>query len=111
MTDQPVKQGGGDSAPAPYDLFVASIGTCAGFFVQSYCENRGIDSSGIELTLTAKRDPKTKKISGFVTTIQVPPELPAMRHAALKRAAEQCTVKRTIMNDPAFVVETVIRTG
>ena len=35
MTDQPAKHGGGDEAPAPYDLFLASIGTCAGFYVQS----------------------------------------------------------------------------
>ena len=51
MTDQPVKDGGEDSAPAPYDLFVASIATCAGFYVQSYCQNKGIDASGIEITL------------------------------------------------------------
>ena len=50
MTDQPVKYGGEDSAPAPYDLFVASIATCAGFYVQSYCENKGIDLSLIHIS-------------------------------------------------------------
>ena len=42
-TDQPTKYGGVDSAPAPYDLFLASIATCAGFFVKSYCDNKGIE--------------------------------------------------------------------
>lgn len=107
MTDQPAKLGGDDSAPAPYDLFLASIGTCAGFYVQSYCENKGIDTSGIQITLRAKRDPKTNQIIGFTTTIHVPPELPASLHATLKKVAQQCAVKKTIMNNPEFVVETV----
>ncbi len=107
MTDQPAKLGGDDSAPAPYDLFLASIGTCAGFYVQSYCANKGIDTSGISITLRAKRDPKTKQIIGFVTTIHVPPELPESMHATLKKVAQQCAVKKTIMNSPEFVVETV----
>ena len=111
VTDQPAKHGGGDSAPAPYDLFMASIGTCAGFYVQSYCESKGVDSSGIEITLSARRDPTTKQISGFVTTIHLPPGVPEKLHAALKKVAEQCAVKKTIMNSPEFVVETVTRTG
>ena len=89
---------------------MASIGTCAGFYVQSYCESKGIDSSGISVTLKAKRDTKTKQIGGFVTTIHVPPELPEKLHPVLKKVAEQCAVKKTIMNDPDFVVETTIRT-
>ena len=68
MTDQPEKSGGSNTAPAPYDLFLASIATCAGFYVQSYCDNKNIDCSGIEITLKAKRDDK-KVINGFVTTI------------------------------------------
>ncbi|MGB5450988.1 MAG: OsmC family protein [Sedimenticolaceae bacterium] len=109
MTDQPAKHGGGNSAPAPYDLFVASIGTCAGFYVQSYCQSKGIDSTGIDITLTLKRDPETKKISGFVTTIHVPEGLPKKLHSALKRVAEQCAVTKTIMDNPEFIVETADR--
>jgi ribosomal protein S12 methylthiotransferase accessory factor len=107
MTDQPGKHGGDDSAPAPYDLFLASIGTCAGFYIQSYCQNKGIDASGIDITLSPRRDPKTKEINGFVTTIHVPPDLPENLHATLKKVAEKCAVKKTIMNNPEFIVETV----
>lgn len=108
-TDQPSKYGGDDSAPSPYDLFLASIATCAGFFVQSYCNNKGIDSTGIDLTMTTRQDPKTKKVIGFVTTIHLPPSVPAEAHAALRRAAAQCTVKKTIMGQPEFIVETAVR--
>ena len=63
MTDQPTKHGGDDSAPAPYDLFLASIGTCAGFYIKSYCDNKGIDASGIDIVLSAKRDPGTRPVT------------------------------------------------
>ncbi len=30
-TDQPESSGGENSAPSPFDLFLGSIGTCAGY--------------------------------------------------------------------------------
>lgn len=39
-TDQPIDNGGGETAPAPFDLYLASIGTCAGIYVKSFCDNR-----------------------------------------------------------------------
>ncbi|MDA8242639.1 MAG: osmotically inducible protein OsmC, partial [Elusimicrobia bacterium] len=35
-TDQPKSSGGDNSAPAPFDLFLASLGTCAGIFVLGF---------------------------------------------------------------------------
>jgi putative redox protein len=39
-TDQPVKHGGSGTAPAPFDLFLASIAACAGFYVVAFCRER-----------------------------------------------------------------------
>jgi len=106
-TDQPAKYGGDDSAPAPFDLFLASIATCAGFFVKSYCDKKGIDTAGIAISMAPELDQKTKQVTGFVTRIQLPESVPQAMHAPLRRAAEQCTVKKAIRNQPTFVVETV----
>jgi ribosomal protein S12 methylthiotransferase accessory factor len=110
VTDQPIKDGGGDSAPAPYDLFMASIATCAGFYIQSYCQNKGIDFTGIEITMSPQRETDQGPISGFITTIHLPATLPERLHPVLKKVATQCAVKKTIINAPTFVVETVTRT-
>ncbi len=67
-----------------------------------------IDSSGIEITMKAKRDDK-KVINGFITTIHVPEEIPEKPHGVLKKVVSQCAVKKTIMNNPDFIVETIKR--
>lgn len=48
-TDQPVKAGGEDSAPAPFDLFLASIGTCAGIYIKGFCSSRGLPTDNIKI--------------------------------------------------------------
>ena len=48
-TDQPLQAGGNGSAPAPFDLFLASIGTCAGIYVKGFCDQRGIPSDNIKI--------------------------------------------------------------
>jgi putative redox protein len=37
-TDQPVRNGGDGSAPSPFDLFLASIATCAGIYARGMTE-------------------------------------------------------------------------
>src|SRR5690349_13216691 len=48
-TDQPSAQGGVGSAPGPFDLFLASLASCAGYYVLSFCQARGIPTEGIEI--------------------------------------------------------------
>src|ERR1035438_8052938 len=49
-TDQP-RPHGEDSAPAPFDLFLASIATCMGFYALRFCQERGIATEGLGLSL------------------------------------------------------------
>ena len=42
QTDQPKDEGGDGTAPEPFMLFLASIGTCAGIYVLGFCQSRGI---------------------------------------------------------------------
>ena len=58
-TDQPASGGGEDTAPAPYDLFLASIASCAGIYVVGFCQNRGVDPSLVRLQQRVEFDPET----------------------------------------------------
>ena len=59
LTDQPEKAGGTDTGPPPFDLFLASIATCAGFYALRFCQSRDIATEGLTATLEPIRDPET----------------------------------------------------
>lgn len=103
-TDQPVDNGGGNMAPAPFDLFLASIGTCAGIYVKSFCDNRQIPTDGIKIIQSLEFDKDKKLASVIKLDIQLPTGFPDKYSAAVISAAELCLVKKTINNQPEFII-------
>ncbi len=94
------------SAPAPFGLFLASIGTCAGIYVLGFCQHRGLPTDGIRIVQRMHMNPLTRLIERIDLDIVVPPEFPAKYHDALVRAASQCAVKKHLEQPPAFDVRT-----
>jgi putative redox protein len=107
-TDQPSGAGGDNTAPGPFDLFMVSIGTCAGFFVLSFMQERGLSTDGAGVVLRAERDPAAHLVSKISLEIKLPAEFPEKYRDAVIRAAEQCTVKRHLENPPAIETYTTI---
>jgi putative redox protein len=107
-TDQPPQAGGEGSAPAPFALFLASIGTCAGIYVLGFCRQRGLPIEGIQIRQRMEADPRTGMIATISLDIQVPPEFPEKYYDALVRAASQCAVKKHLETPPTFDVKTVV---
>ena len=108
-TDQPIKAGGQNSAPAPYDLFLASIGTCAGIYVKSFCDQREIPTENIKIIQTIEFDSQTRLLVNIKLVIQLPSDFPEKYKSAVINAAELCAVKKTINNPPNFEVITSTR--
>ncbi len=107
-TDQPEHGGGDDSAPAPFDLFIASIGTCAGIFMLGFMQSRGIPTENAGITLRTERDPEAGLIGRIVLDMQLPAEFPEKYKDAIVNAVELCTVKRHMHQPPQFEVNTII---
>lgn len=108
MTDQPVDNGGQNSAPTPFDLFLASIGTCAGIYVKSFCDNRKIPTDGIKLVQTTSFSKETGLPTHIIIDIQVPPDFPEKYRSSLINVAELCKVKKTMAYPPVFEVLTSV---
>lgn len=106
-TDQPEKNGGGNAAPAPFDLFLASLGTCAGFFALRFCQERQLDTDGLRVTLDTERKPEGHGIAKVRLEVTLPPGFPEKYRKAILRAVDQCSVKRHILEPPEFEVVTV----
>jgi ribosomal protein S12 methylthiotransferase accessory factor len=107
-TDQSVKYGGDASAPEPFDLFLASLATCAGAYVVGFCRNRDIPTDGIRVVQSWSRNSEGA-LAAVDIRIEVPPEFPEKYHEALVRVANKCSVKKAIQNAPEFSVETHVR--
>lgn len=111
-TDQPAEGGGEGSAPTPFDYFLASLGTCAGIYVLSFCQQRGIPADDISLTQRmefATAGDGKKRLARVAIEIAVPPEFPEKYHNALVKSAELCAVKKAIMDPPEFEIRTLVR--
>jgi len=107
-TDQPLRGGGEDSAPAPFSLFLASIATCAGIYVLGFCRQRGLPTDGIQLVQRIEVDHRTGMVGHIGIDIRVPPGFPEKYYEALVRAASQCAVKKHLEHPPTFDVKAVV---
>ena len=106
-TDQPPQGGGEGSAPPPFDLFLASIATCAGIYVKGYCDSRGIGTEGLKLEMRIERDPEKHRVARLAIEIKLPDGFPEKHKEAVIRAADLCAVKKHMLNPPVFEIRTV----
>lgn len=105
-TDQSRDVGGGGSAPEPFMLFLSSIGTCAGIYALRFCQSRGLPTDGLGITERAEWDDAAHRLSRIELLVRLPAGFPEKYREALVRAVDQCTVKRTILDPPAFMLAT-----
>lgn len=106
-TDQSLRAGGEGSAPEPFTLFLASMGTCAGIYVKSFCDQRGIPTDNIRLVQKMAYNPETRLIDKIDIDIQLPADFPEKYKEAVVNAADLCAVKRHLLNPPKIVVKPV----
>lgn len=103
-TDQPPELGGEGSAPAPFELFLASLATCAGIYALGFCQARELSTAGLSLTQRYELDPETKLPRLVRLELQLPDGFPEKYRAAIVRAVEGCKVKKTVAAPPRFEV-------
>ena len=103
-TDQPLDNGGENTAPAPFDLFLASIGTCAGIYVKSFCDNRKISTENIKIIQNTEYNKETGLPVNITIDIKLPADFPEKYKASVINVAELCKVKKSIANPPVFQV-------
>lgn len=106
MTDQPREAGGDGSAPAPFDLFLASLGTCAGIFALSFCKKRDLPVEGLEIVQDAEWDEAAHRVSKVTLRVKLPQGFPEKYRDALVSTVNLCTVKKHLSAPPAFEVRT-----
>ncbi len=106
-TDQPINSGGDDTAVSPFELFLASMATCAGIYVKGFCDNRSIPTDGISITQTHQFNEK-----GMATEIDIivnlPVGFPEKYVDSIIHVAGLCKVKQHLLNPPVVAVKAIV---
>ncbi len=103
-TDQPPVA----SAPSPFEVFLSSIGTCAGIYVLGFCQQRGLPTEGIRIVERINHSRMTGMVETIGLEIQIPPDFPAKYRDSLIRSAELCAVKKHLEKPPKFEISTKV---
>jgi len=103
-TDQPEADGGTNTAPSPFDLFLASLATCAGYYVTAFCRERDLPTEGIALKMTNDWNDQSHLAENITIEITLPAAFPEKYRRAVTRAAGMCTVKRHLEHPPEFLI-------
>jgi ribosomal protein S12 methylthiotransferase accessory factor len=98
-TDQPPEA----SAPTPFSLFLASVGTCAGIYVLDFLRQRNLSTDGLRLVERVVRG-ADGMVARIDIDVQLPEGFPEKYREAVVRAADQCTVKKHLVRPPDIVI-------
>ena len=101
QTDQPPAA----SAPTPFAMFLASMGTCAGIYALGFCRQRGLSTEGLRIVQRADQD-ASGMVAKIGLEIELPGDFPDKYRAALINAVELCLVKKHLEHPPQFEVIT-----
>ncbi len=108
LADEPVKAGGLDSGPGPYDLLLAALGACTSMTVRLYADQKQIPLKRTQVRLRhekiyaqdcAECETKDGRIDRIDRTITFEGELTAAQRARLMEIADKCPVHRTLKSE------------
>ena len=106
--DEPVSSGGTDTGPGPYDLLLASLGTCTAMTLRTYAEKKSWPLSNAHVTLRHNKvhaedcadcETKAGKIDVLERVIRLEGPLSDEQKARLMEIADKCPVHRTLMSE------------
>jgi len=108
LADEPVKDGGLDSGPGPYDLLLAALGACTSMTVRLYADLKRIPLTRTQVRLhhekiyatdCAECETKEGRIDRIDRAIAFEGDLTAQQRKQLLEIADKCPVHRTLKSE------------
>ena len=103
--DEPVDLGGTDTGPNPYELLLASLGSCKAITLRMYADRKGWPLDGVSVALNQQREhakdcADCESEDGFVHVVEceltLVGELSDEQRERLLEIADRCPVHRSL---------------
>lgn len=103
--DEPIRVGGNNFGPTPYEYLAGSLSACTAMTVQMYAKRKGWDLKNIEVHTSYSRDyavdcescEQDRKIDTFHREIILEGDLDEKQRARLLEIADKCPVHKSLL--------------
>jgi putative redox protein len=103
LGDQPLENGGEDAGMTPPEWFLASLGSCVGFYAVQYCQTRGLDASGLKIEVSAQKTAdKPARLDDIAIDLVLPITLGPKHQRGLRSAVDVCLIENTLTRSPSI---------
>jgi putative redox protein len=108
LADEPVRSGGLDTGPSPYDYLLAALGACTAMTLRLYAERKALPLDRVRVALTQAKihaedcdtcETEEGMIDRIERTITLEGQLNDEQRLSLMQIADKCPVHRTLTSE------------